>query len=440
MRKILVIGCYGNVGTAGIFSLVRLPDVEAHALVRHNKKSKERFVKVLNAVFEKTGKKIHEHYGDVSELLPVIKKIKPEIVIHWGLPYDNLVVMRACLEAGVHYVDTACYEDPKKLGFSYEMQWAMDADFKKKKILALTGCGFDPGWTNAVCGYANRELFDKIFEVHILDANAGSHGQKMAANFKASLNFREFMGEQCGYWLRNKLEKFGYLYEGKGPRFKFNFPGVGEFPISMIYHEELETVPCYLTSLKRMTFWMTFSDTYLENFKKFYKAGVLSIKPVSYEEFLRNHLASFRELYQEGLLALNPENFPGDKIIPIILLEYCLPKPISFNDHYTGKTHIGVILSGVKDGKKKVVYIYNICDHHETYLQTGSNAIGFTTAIPTVSAVKLILSGEWQAMGVKNVEDPIFDHKKLIDTAGELGLPWQMEELPDLPKFLKKYF
>ena len=414
MSKILVIGC-GNVGSVGLHKMSQYPKTfsEIHVVSRTFKKCET----VNDSIKRRTKGKVHLHIhtGNVGEkgyFLQLLKEVKPILVVNWGSPYDNLVVMDACLEYGVNYIDTACYEHPDKYGFSYKLQLAKNETFKKKNLLGILGIGFDPGVSNIFSAYARDYLFDKIETIDILDCNGGSKDKKIkfAPNFDPEINLRELI-LPIEFWEKGKFHKRGRLIDEDAPYFEFDFPEAGKFTPYLMYHEEMETIPTHLPGLKRVRFWMTFSKSYL---------------------------TYLRVLYEIGLTRIDPINYDGQKVIPVKFLKLILPKGEDFNKSYQGKTNIGNIISGIKDGKKKVVYIYNVCDHHKAFQETGGNAIGYTTAIPTVTCAKLVLEGKWSGFGVKNTEDKSLDAKVFLDEMAKVGLTWVVKKLKDVPKALKK--
>src|SRR3989344_2445624 len=375
MSKVLVIGC-GNVGGVGLHKMAQFPNVfsEIHVVGRTAKKCEA----VRDSIKKKTKGKVnlHIHKGDVGKkgfFLKLLNEINPELVINWGSPYDNLTVMDACLKYGVNYIDTAAYENPKKYGFSYKLQLAKNEAFKKRKLLAITGCGFDPGVSNIYSAYARDYLFDKINTIDILDCNGGSKDKKIkfAPNFDPEINLRELI-LPIAFWEKGQWKQRGRLIDEDASYFEFDFPEAGKFTPYLMYHEELETIPSHVPGLKRIRFWMTFSKSYL---------------------------TYLRVLYEVGLTGIDPIDYKGTPVVPVQFLKAILPKGEDFNKSYKGKTNIGNIITGGKNGKKKVVYIYNVCDHQKAFRETGGNAIGYTTAIPTVTCAKLVLEGRWNGTG-----------------------------------------
>ena len=414
MSKILVIGC-GNVGSVGLHKMAQFPKTfsEIHVVGRTLSKCEA----VANSVFKRFKVKLHIHISDVGKgdnFLKLLKEVNPELVVNWGSPYDNLVLMDACLSYGVRYIDTACYEHPDKYGFSYKLQLAKNEAYKKKNLLAILGCGFDPGVSNIFSAYARDYLFDKIETIDILDCNGGSKDEsiKFAPNFDPEINLRELI-LPIKYWKDGKWQEKGKLIDEDAPFFEFNFPEAGKFTPYLMYHEELETIPSHIPGLKKIRFWMTFS---------------------------KNYLTYLRVLYNVGLTRIDEIDYNGKKVVPVKFLKAILPKGEDFNSGYVGKTNIGNIITGKKNGKKKVVYIYNVCDHKEAFKETGGNAIGYTTAIPTVTCAKLVLEGKWNGIGVKNTEDESLDSKVFLDEMAKVGLTWQVKNLKDIPAALKKNY
>jgi len=414
MSKILVIGC-GNVGSVGLHKMAQFPKTfsEIHVVGRTLSKCEA----VAKSVFKRFKVKLHIHISDVGKgdnFLKLLKEVNPELVVNWGSPYDNLVVMDACLYYGVRYIDTACYEHPDKYGFSYKLQLAKNEAYKKKNLLAILGCGFDPGVSNIFSAYARDYLFDKIDTIDILDCNGGSKDEsiKFAPNFDPEINLRELI-LPIKYWKDGKWQEKGKLIDEDAPFFEFNFPEAGKFTPYLMYHEELETIPSHIPGLKKIRFWMTFS---------------------------KNYLTYLRVLYNVGLTRIDEIDYNGNKVVPVKFLKAILPKGEDFNSGYVGKTNIGNIITGKKNGKKKMVYIYNVCDHKEAFKETGGNAIGYTTAIPTVTCAKLVLDGKWSGVGVKNTEDESLDSKVFLDEMAKVGLTWQVKNLKDIPAALKKNY
>ena len=288
---------------------------------------------------------------DVEALVKLIHAEKPDLVLNIALPYQDLHIMDACLETGVDYLDTANYEPPDEARFCYGWQWKYHDRFKERGIMALLGSGFDPGVTNVFCAWAKKMQFDEIHELDIIDCNAGDHGQPFATNFNPEINIREVTAPGRYYEKSNWIET-----EPLSVSKEFDFPeGIGPRKIYLMYHEELESLTRHMPDIRRARFWMTFSDNYLKHLEVLQNVGMTRIDPVEYE---------------------------GQKIVPLKFLKALLPDPGSLGPLTTGRTCIGCLIKGIKDGKEKKYYIYNICDHEKAYQEVGSQAISYTTGVP----------------------------------------------------------
>ncbi|MEB2831902.1 saccharopine dehydrogenase family protein [Campylobacter upsaliensis] len=336
---------------------------------------------------------------NVEAVVTLIQKTGAEILLNLALPYQDLSLMDACLKTGIHYIDTANYEHPDLAKFEYKEQWAKDESFKKAGILGLLGSGFDPGVTNVFCAYAKQNLFDEIHYIDILDCNAGDHGYPFATNFNPEINLREVSAKgryfENGQWIET---------EPMAIKMEWDYPEVGVKDSYLLYHEELESLVKNIPSLKRIRFFMTFGQSYLTHMKCLENVGMLGIKPVKHK---------------------------GVEIVPIEFLKTLLPDPASLGERTKGYTNIGCVIRGVKDGKDKQVYIYNVCNHEECFKETLSQAVSYTTGVPAMIGAKLVARGIWSGVGVKNMEE--FDAKPFMDELNSQGLPWKILEMkPDL--------
>ena len=331
---------------------------------------------------------------NVPELVALIKDFQPDIVINVALPYQDLTIMDACLEAGVNYVDTANYEPPNEAKFEYKWQWAYREKFEKAGLMALLGSGFDPGVTNVYCAYAQKHFFDSIDYVDILDCNGGDHGYPFATNFNPEINIREVTANGR-YWEEGEWKETEPLSIHQD----YDFPGVGVRRAYLMYHEELESLCQNIKGLKRIRFWMTFGESYLTHLRVLENVGMTGIEPVEFE---------------------------GHQIVPLQFLKKLLPDPASLGPRTKGKTSIGCLIEGTKDGKPKKVFIYNVCDHQECYAETKAQAVSYTTGVPAMIGAKMILDGHWKKRGVYNIEQ--LDPDPFMNDLNLYGLPWHVEE------------
>ncbi len=390
MSNVLIIGA-GGVGRVVAYKCARASEVFTHITLASRTQSK---CDVIAAdILSDTGVKIDTAQVDadnVPELVALINKVKPKMVINVALPYQDLTIMDACLETGVHYLDTANYEPKDEAKFEYKWQWAYQDKFKEAGLTAVLGCGFDPGVTSIFTAYAAKHHFDEIHYLDIVDCNAGDHGKAFATNFNPEINIREVT--QKGKYYEN-----GKWVETEPHQIKqaINYPEIGARNSYVIYHEELESLVKNFPTLKRARFWMTFGDEYLTHLRVIQNIGMASIESVMYE---------------------------GKEIVPLQFLKAVLPDPGSLGENYDGQTSIGCRIKGVKDGEIRTYYIYNNCKHQDAYDDTRAQGVSFTTGVPAMIGAMMVLTGEWSRAGVFNVEE--FNPDPFLKQLEKYGLPW----------------
>ena len=391
MSKVLIIGA-GGVGGVVTHKCAQAKDVFSEICLASRTKSK------CDAIASGIDRPIRTEQVDadqVSDLVRLIQDFKPDVLINVALPYQDLTIMEACLETGVDYVDTANYESPDEARFSYEFQWPYHARFQEKGVMALLGSGFDPGVTNVFCAYAQKHHFDEIHYVDILDANGGDHGYPFATNFNPEINIREITANgrywENGSWVETRPLEIHQT---------FNFPEIGDKEMYLLYHEEMESLVQHLNGLKRIRFWMTFSQKYITHLEVLQNVGMTRIDPVQYN---------------------------GTEIVPLQFLRTLLPDPASLGPRTVGKTNIGCIVRGMKDGKPKAIYIYNVCDHQECYREVKSQAISYTTGVPAMIGAMMVATKQWKKSGVFNMEQ--MDPDPFLEQLAKYGLPWNVVEL-----------
>jgi saccharopine dehydrogenase (NAD+, L-lysine-forming) len=417
--KLLIIGC-GGVAQVAIKKCCQADDVFSEIMIASRTQSKCDAVK--NEMQSKTKAKLSTakvNADNVDELVALINSFKPVAVLNVALPYQDLTIMEACLKCGVHYIDTANYEcedtqDPvwraayekrvKEKGFTayfdYSYQWAMNDKFKKAGLCALLGTGFDPGVTQVFSAYAQKHYFDEIESIDILDCNGGDHGYAFATNFNPEINLRE-VSANGSYWENGKWIETKPLEIKR----EYDFEGVGVKDMYLLHHEEIESLAKNIKGVKRIRFFMTFGQSYIQHMNCLEDVGMLSTEPIMFE---------------------------GKEIVPIQFLKALLPDPATLGPRTKGKTNIGCIFNGTKDGKKRSIYIYNICDHQECYKEVGSQAISYTTGVPAMIGAMLVCKGVWQKAGVYNCEE--FDPDPYMEALNKYGLPWKVVENPVLVK------
>lgn len=406
--RILIIGA-GGVGRVVAHKCAQVPDVFTEIMLASRTVSKCEQIK--KEIKDRTGRGIRVaqvNADNVPELVELIKDFKPQLVVNVAPPYQDLSIMDACLEAGVNYLDTANYEPPDVAHFEYSWQWAYQERFRKKGLMAVLGCGFDPGVSNVFCAYAQKHLFDEINYVDILDCNAGSHGHPFATNFNPEINIRE-VTQVVRHWEDGKWIETPPILDVKSVHFGFDYPIVGSKESYLLYHEELESLVKNIKGLKRIRFWMTFSDNYLTHLRVLQNVGMTRIDEVDYE---------------------------GKKIVPLKFLKVLLPDPATLGTNYTGKTVIGNVMTGLKDGKKRSVYIYNVCDHAESFREIGAQAVSYTAGVPAMIGAMMVLKGVWKGKGVFNIEQ--LDPDTFMEALNKYGLPWQQVDfkgrIPESPR------
>jgi len=393
MANVLIIGA-GGVGQVVAHKCAQVPEVFENITLASRTKSK---CDKIAAMLPRKIDTAEVDAGNVPELVKLIEKVKPDMVINVALPYQDLHIMDACLETGVHYLDTANYEPPEEAKFEYKWQWAYQDKFEKAGLMALLGSGFDPGVTSVFTAYAKKHHFDRIKTLDILDCNAGDHGLPFATNFNPEINIREITANgrywENGNWITTKPMEEHRV---------FSFPeGIGEKDLYLLYHEELESLSKHYPEIERARFWMTFGASYLKHLEVLQNVGMTSIEPIE---------------------------FQGQQIVPIQFLKALLPDPASLGPLTRGKTCIGNIIRGIPkektgDGQDKIYYIYNICDHQECYKEVQSQAISYTTGVPAMIGAKMMLEGKWMKPGVWNMEQ--LDPDPFMHDLNQYGLPWQ---------------
>ena len=397
MARVLIIGA-GGVGGVVAKKCALNDSVFTEIMIASRTKSKcDRIAAEIAQYFPNSKTKVTTARVDadsVPELVALIKEYQPVMVINVALPYQDLTIMDACLETGIHYLDTANYEPKDVAKFEYSWQWAYRERFEKAGLMALLGCGFDPGATGVFTAHHAKHHFSEMHYMDIVDCNNGNHGKAFATNFNPEINIREITAAgrywENGAWVETQpLELSQDIY----------YPKVQTRKSYVLYHEELESLVVNFPTLKRARFWMTFGDTYIKYLNVLETVGMTSIEPV---------------------------NFQGQQIIPLEFLKAVLPAPESLAENYSGRTCIGVQIKGLgKDGQPKVHFVYNVCDHAETFKEVQAQAISYTTAVPAVIGAMLMLEGTWMRAGVYNVEE--FDPDPFIAQMNLQGL--KVEEL-----------
>ncbi len=398
MSRVLIIGC-GGVASVAVHKCCQNSEIFTDICIASRTVSK--CDKLKSELKGKTKTNISTaslNADNVDEIVKLIESYKPDLVLNLALPYQDLTIMEACLKTKVDYVDTANYEPEDTAKFEYSWQWAYRERFEKAGITALLGSGFDPGVTSVFSAYAMKHYFDEINYIDILDCNGGDHGYPFATNFNPEINIREVSAKgsywEDGKWVETEPMEIKRVYD---------FPQVGVKDMYLLHHEELESLALNIKGIKRIRFFMTFGQSYLTHLKCLENVGMTSIEPIEFE---------------------------GKQIVPLQFLKAVLPDPSSLGPRTKGKTNIGCIFRGKKDGKEKNLYIYNVCDHEACYKEVGSQAVAYTTGVPAMIGAMMLLTKTWDKKGVFNIEE--FDPDPFMEALNKWGLPWVVEENPKL--------
>ena len=397
MSKALIIGA-GGVGSVVVHKCCQNSGVFEEICIASRTLSKCDALKEQVKKYKTKVNTAQVDADDTQALIALIEREKPDIVINVALPYQDLTIMDACLATKTDYLDTANYEPVDTAKFEYKWQWAYRERFEKAGITAVLGCGFDPGVTGVFSAYAQKHVFDRIDTIDILDANAGDHGYPFATNFNPEINIREVTANGSYFEDGRFIET-----EPMSIKTVYDFPEIGQKDIYLLHHEEMESLAQNIKGVKRIRFFMTFSQNYLTHLKVLQNVGMTSIEPIEYE---------------------------GKQIVPLQFLKAVLPDPSSLGPRTKGKTNIGCIFTGTKGGKPLTYYVYNVCDHQACFREVGSQAISYTTGVPAMMGAMMVLTGKWKRPGVYNVEE--FDPDPFMEALNKNGLPWQESFSPDL--------
>ncbi len=387
MARVIIIGA-GGVGTVVAKKVAMNSDVFTDIMLASRTKSKcDKIASEIENVKIQTAA---VDADSVPQLVELFKQFKPDLCINVALPYQDLTIMDACLEAGVNYLDTANYEPLDEAKYQYSWQWAYKDRFEKAGLTAILGCGFDPGVTSVFTAYAAKHHFDEIHYLDIVDCNGGDHHKAFATNFNPEINIREITQKgkyfQEGQWIETEPQEIHRT---------LHYPGIGARESYLLYHEELESLVKNFPSLKRARFWMTFGEEYLKYLEVIQNIGMSSIEPINYN---------------------------GVEIVPIQFLKAVLPNPGDLGENYTGETSIGCRIRGVKNGEEHTYYIWNNCSHQAAYRETGTQGVSYTTGVPATVGAMMFAKGLWKRPGVYNVEE--FDPDPFLEELAKQGLPW----------------
>ncbi|MCQ2197720.1 MAG: saccharopine dehydrogenase family protein [Bacteroidaceae bacterium] len=415
MGRVLIIGA-GGVATVAAHKVAQNKDVFTEIKIASRTESK---CKALAAILnEKYGTNVTTAQVDadsVEQLVALMTDYKPELVMNLALPYQDLTIMEACLQAGCNYLDTANYEPEfpsaeaykdavlphhdDQPHFEYSWQWAYRERFEKAGLCAILGCGFDPGVTSIYTAYAAKHHFDEMHYLDIVDCNAGNHHKAFATNFNPEINLREITQEGL-YWEDGKY----VVTEPMAIHKPLNYPNVGPRESYLLHHEEIESLVINYPTLKRARFWMTFGEAYLKHLEVIQNIGMDRIDEVEY-----------MAPDEDGVMR-------KVKIVPLQFLKAVLPNPQDLGENYEGETSIGCRIRGLRGGEEHTYYVYNNCSHQAAYEETGMQGVSYTTGVPAMIGAMMFMKGLWNMPGVHNVEE--FDPDPFMEQLNIQGLPW----------------
>lgn len=399
MSKVLQIGC-GGVGTVVAHKLAQNADVFTEIVLASRTKAKcDAVAKIIKDKYGVEIKTAAVDADNVAELVALFKEHQPDLCINVALPYQDLTIMDACLEAGVNYMDTANYEPKDEAHFEYSWQWAYKDRFEQAGLTAILGCGFDPGVTSIYTAYAAKHHFDEIHYLDIVDCNAGDHHKAFATNFNPEINIREITQKglywQDGKWVETEPLEFHQ---------PLTYPEIGPKESYLLHHEEIESLVKNYPTIKRARFWMTFGEQYLKHLDVIQNIGMSRIDEIVYE-------------------ATGMDGKPVKvKIVPLQFLKAVLPNPQDLGENYEGQTSIGCRIKGIKNGEEHTYYVYNNCSHRAAYEETGMQGVSYTTGVPAMIGAMMFCKGIWKKPGVWNVEE--FDPDPFMEQLNIHGLPW----------------
>ncbi|MBL7084582.1 MAG: saccharopine dehydrogenase family protein [Candidatus Omnitrophica bacterium] len=403
-KNVLIVGA-GGVGHVTAHKCAQNNDILGDICIASRTQSK--CDKIIESVKKKNNikdpsKKLYSRQInalDIPATVKLIKETNSQIVLNLAQAYVNMSILEACLETGTAYLDTAIHEEPDKVcedpPWYANYEWPRKNECRENGITAILGAGFDPGVVNAYAALAVKHHFDTIDTIDIMDVNAGNHGKYFATNFDPEINFREF--KKVWTWIDRKwvMEKVHSI------KMIYDFPVVGKQPVYLNGHDELHSLSKNIDA-NSIRFWMGFGDHYINVFSVLTNLGLTSEKPVKTAE--------------------------GVEVVPLKLIKAILPDPLSLAPNYTGKTCIGNFVKGEKDGKRKEIFIYNICDHAKCYKEVESQAICYTAGVPPAASAMLIANGAWDVKTMVNVEE--LDPDPFIELLNKMGLPTEFEENP----------
>ena len=388
--KVLLLGV-GGVGEAIAKVAHDRPWLEKLVLADYNLERARSVQNYLGAVDKYPIERIDAR--DIHQIVQVARKYGIDLIMNAVSNFYNNTVFDAAYEAGCDYLDMAMSDFGAEMG-SY--QWKRASKWEDKGLLAILGNGMDPGVSDIFAKYASIELFDEIDEIGIRD---GAALEVSGYEFAPSFSILDAIEECTDPPLVWEKEKGWFNIPAFEKIEMFNFPeGIGPLEVVDIEHEEVVLIPRYIPC-KRVTFKYGLGDKFINVIKVIKMLG----------------------MHRKELVSVK-----GVKVSPIEVVAACLPDPASLGDKMNGKTCVGTWVTGVKDGKKREVYIYQATDNQESMRNYGCQAVSLQTATGPVIVMELLAEGIWKGKGVFGPE--AFDPRPFLKRMPEYNFHYKIQE------------
>lgn len=387
MSRVLIIGA-GKVSSVVLYKCCQLPEVFSEIMLAARSKRECDDIAAQLPIPIRTAQ---VEMDQLQKLVILMQNFGPTLCINLTLPHQNLIIMEACLECGVHYLDTVGYLPRNETRTEYKWQWAYRKRFKEAGLMALLGCGLNPGVTNIFTAWALKTEFDKVHKLDIIDGNGVGYGQPVATDFSPEINIREIMAPGR-HWENGKWLESPSLTTSR----ELSFPEeLGKKKVYLMYHEELESLTQHIPTLTTARFWTTFSA---------------------------NHMYHLSLLQNIGILSNESTNDKEPHLVPRQFLKAVfLDRNLSGIEPYIC-TCTGCLIGGVKDGRVKEYCIYTLCDHQHCYEEMGVAAF-YSRGVPVMIGAMLMLTGVWTGKGVFNMEQ--LDPAPFMAQLKLHGLSWK---------------
>jgi saccharopine dehydrogenase-like NADP-dependent oxidoreductase len=335
--------------------------------------------------------------SDTAAIAELARAEKCDVILNAADPRFNPPIFEAAFDAGCTYLDMAMTlsdREGTKLG---DLQFAQEAEWRERGLLALVGIGVEPGLSDVFARYAADHLFSEIDEVGVRDgADLVVDGYAFAPTFSIWTTIEECLNPPV-IWER---DRGWYTTEPFSEPEVFDFPeGIGPIECVNVEHEEVLLVPRWV-DCNRVTFKYGLGEEFIDVLKTLNKLNLDSTEPVTVR---------------------------GMQVAPRDVVAAALPDPATLGDKMHGRTCAGTYVTGKgKDGQPKATYLYHVVSNEETMARDGAQAVVWQTAINPVVALELLASGTWSGTGVLGPE--AFDAVPFLDLLGDYGSPYGIDE------------